>query len=385
MKHIQKTQTLIVQNDITVFFREDCIFFDIETTGFSPKTSSIYLIGCLHRKGNELIIEQFFAESKEEETEILEKFTDSLNNYKTIISFNGLGFDLPFIKAKCDTYGIVQHINNRSETDTSSSTNILSFFDAFEYLDIFKEVSRIKPLLQLTNYKQKTIEQFLDIQRDDKYSGGELISVYEKYVKTHDPHAEELLLLHNFDDVVGMVDLLPILTYKEILNGAYTILSAETSSYVSYEGHEQYEVIITLKNNFSVPKRVSAQHRDYYITMNNDTTKIRIPVFEGELKYFYPNYKDHFYLPAEDMAIHKSVAAFVDKEYRQKAKASNCYTRKTGCFLPQYDTIINPVFKKEYKDKCTYFEMTEDFLNSKEELLQYTESILNNFGGKFFS
>ena len=46
-----------------------------------------------------------------------------------------------------------------------------------QILDIFKELSPIKPLLCLENYKQKSIEAFLGIDREDKYSGGELINV----------------------------------------------------------------------------------------------------------------------------------------------------------------------------------------------------------------
>jgi hypothetical protein len=55
------------------------------------------------------------------------------------------------------------------------------------------------------------------------------------------------------------------------------------------------------------------------------------------------------------------VADFVDKEYREKAKASTCYSKKSGCFLPQYGELFTPAFKKEYKDKLSYFELTEEF------------------------
>ncbi|MBR2851012.1 MAG: ribonuclease H-like domain-containing protein, partial [Anaerotignum sp.] len=165
MKHIQKEQLYIQRNNLTNnIFDENCIFFDIETTGFSPTTSNIYLIGCLRKQGSDLIIDQFFAESKEDEKELLEKFIEVLNNYKTIIFFNGIGFDIPFIKAKCDSYGIKEHLKD------------------FAYIDIFKLISNIKFLLKLPNYKQKTIENFLDIHRDDKFSGGELINVYDEYI-----------------------------------------------------------------------------------------------------------------------------------------------------------------------------------------------------------
>ena len=361
MKHISKKQLYIKQYNLTnELFSENCIFFDIETTGFSPASSSIYLIGCLRRQGETLIIDQFLAEGKEDEQEVLTSFIELLHQHKTILSFNGIGFDVPFIKAKCDAYGIEEHLKD------------------FEYIDIFKLISNIKFLLKLPNYKQKTLENFLDIQRDDKFSGGELINVYDDYVKTHSSEAEELLLLHNFEDVTGMLDLIPALSYLNILKGGFRIKETEISPYTSYDGKEGQEMIITLENDYIVPKRVSYQFKDYYFTINKNTTKIRIPLYEGELKYFYENYKDYFYLPAEDMAIHKSVATFVDKQYRERAKASNCYTRKTGVFLPQHSTIMSPTFKLDYKDKVSYFELTSDFSESDVMLRRYVNHIFEH-------
>ena len=112
--------------------------------------------------------------------------------------------------------------------------------------------------------------------------------------------------------------------------------------------------------------------------MLDNLTKIRIPVYEGTLHYFYPNYKDYYYLPKEDMAIHKSVATFVDKEFRVKAKATNCYTKKFGVFLPQFDEIISPAFRMELKDDVSYFEYTEDFILSTELLNSYVKHILQS-------
>ena len=358
MKQISKELLYIESHNLTSeIFQEDCIFFDIETTGFSPASSNLYLIGCLRKKNNTLIIDQFFAENKDDEKIILEKFTELLHPYKALLSFNGIGFDIPYIKAKCNSYGISDP------------------FGQFEYLDIFKQINTIKFLLKLPNYKQKTIEDFLGIHRDDKYSGGELINIYHDYVKTHDTQAEELLLLHNYEDVIGMLDLLPILSYNKVLMGNYKIENAEISTYTNYDGEPCSEIIITLKNDYTVPKRVSHQFKAFYLTMNKDITKIRIPIFEGELKFFYPNYKDYFYLPVEDMAIHKSVASFVDKEYREKASAKNCYTKKQGKFLPQYSDIFQPSFKADYKDKVCYFELSDDFTTSQLSIQEYLNHI----------
>lgn len=359
MKHIHKEQLYIRQSQLQdQLFDTDAIFFDIETTGFSPAHSFIYLIGCARRMDEDIHIDQFFAENKEEEKEVIEAFLSILNEYTTVISFNGIGFDVPFLKAKCDTYKIEEK------------------FKSFHYLDIFKSVSELKFLLKLPNYKQKTLEAFLGLPRDDVYSGGDLINVYQEYTKNPDEDKEEVLLLHNYEDVIGMMDLIPVLTYIEVFHGQYSITETRIGSYKAIDGTEEKELLITLKNDFPVPKRVSYQYKEFYFISNGDTSSLRIPLYCGELHFFYSNYKDYYYLPEEDMAIHKSVATFVDKGYRETAHAFNCYTRKSGEFLPQYDTIMSPEFKKEYKDKVTYFEITDDFCTSDVMLRRYVEHIL---------
>jgi hypothetical protein len=103
---------------------------------------------------------------------------------------------------------------------------------------------------------------------------------------------------------------------------------------------------------------------------------LQIQLLEGELKYYYENYKDYFYLPAEDRAIHKSLAAFVDKDYRVKAKPNTCYTRKQGIFVPQFEPVITPYFKHNHTDKITFLEIHTDFLLQEENLIRYVEHIL---------
>ena len=72
---------------------EDLLFFDIETTGFSPANTTLYLIGCARRKGNLICIDQFFADTPDEERLILSAFLELLKPYRTLITFNGLGFE----------------------------------------------------------------------------------------------------------------------------------------------------------------------------------------------------------------------------------------------------------------------------------------------------
>ena len=365
MQHIQKKLQFEQKDSITdEMFTEYSIFLDIETTGFSPASSSLYLIGCMRRIQDTLLIDKFFAENSSEEPMILQAFQKLSQGYSTILTFHGEGFDIPYLNAKNDAY------------------HIPSSLESFISIDLYKRISSMKALLKLPNYKQKTIESFLGIDRKDLYSGGELIKVYESYTQKYSAEFLSILLLHNFEDVTGMLDLLPMLSYHQILQGDYQIESSKIASFTDYNGKEKKELHITLTNSYHVPKRISCQFQSFYLTIQNNTTKIRVEIFEGELKYFFANYKDYFYLPQEDTAIHKSVAEFIDKSYRERAKSSNCYTRKNSLFLPQYSKIIEPEFKLAHKDKLTYFELTEDFLVSNEKLNDYILHIFRNIPKK---
>ena len=94
------------------------------------------------------------------------------------------------------------------------------------------------------------------------------------------------------------------------------------------------------------------------------------------MKYFYASYKDYYYLADEDMAVHKSVSSYVNKEYRTQATAETCYTRKYSSYLPEWDLLVQPFFKRDYKSKEIFFELTDDIKTSRDIFSRYAEHIL---------
>lgn len=341
-------------------FTENTIFFDIETTGFSPARTSLYLIGCATRKGNLLCLDQFFAEKEEEEPEVLTAFFALLARHKQILTFNGIGFDIPYLKGKC----MAHHLKEP--------------FSSHIYIDIYKEISRIRSVLSLPNLKQKSIEVFLGIGREDTCSGSELIEVYKEY--TRHPTKEALCLLrqHNYEDVLNMPKLLPLLSYQRFLGGAFRVVSLKASEYRAMDGSKNNkELFFILSLSCPVPTPISVSYEDCYLSLHGDTARLRVKLFEGELRFFFGNPKDYYYLPAEDLAVHKSLASYVDKEHRQQATAANCYTKKHAIFVPQFQDIVTPAFRNLPKDKASFFELTEDFITSAETQYQYVLHILN--------
>lgn len=358
-----KFKQLKTEYDLSLLVNpESALFLDIETTGLSSKTAVIYLIGACFCKNGIWNGIQWFAEKPDEESDIIHSFFEFAKDYSTLIHFNGNHFDLPFISGRCQELGL-----NYS-------------FDNFEGIDIYKRVSLCKHVLQLPNCKQKSIEKFLQLERTDQYNGGELIQVYKEYVLKPSRIKEEILLLHNKEDLRGMLEILPILSYCDIFNRPVRATKVQANYYQDMNGRKQQELIIRLRLASSVPVPISFHANDCYVTVEGNHAALRIPVYTEELKYFYSNYKEYYYLPLEDVAMHKSVASFVDKEHRVPATAATCYTRKYSSYLPMWDYILEPFFKREYKSSLLFIELTDEFKTNREAFSKYASHILEMLG-----
>lgn len=338
---------LNIQND------SKFVFFDIETTGFVATQTSLYLIGCVFKENNTWRFRQWFLESHNEEPEVLREFSEFLTDFDTIIHFNGATFDIPYMNKKYARY------------------KQPSPFDMLESIDIYKLISPCKKFLSIDSLKQKACEEFLGLYREDPFSGGELIEIYRAYTETFDGKLLEVLLLHNHEDLTGMLSILPMLAYTRFFDAKPEFINSSTHNYITSDSKEDTELFLEFKLPFCIP--VAFKHdigNDILLSVSSDCIKLRIPVHSGELKFFYPNYKEYFYLPMEDCAIHKSVAQFVDKEFRQKATACNCYSKKAGKFIPinaKYtkDFSAFPVFKDSYNSATAYLELPENSVNEE--------------------
>lgn len=341
--------------DIPLPFKlEETIFFDIETTGFTAKNAQIYLIGIIRQKPASKTFEaiQFFNDDGDEKA-LLCAFFDEIKSAKNLVHFNGNNFDIPFVLAKVTQYNLEYN------------------FDFLESFDLYRECSKYKILFKTENLKQKTMEKFFGLHREDPYSGGELIQFYQAYRKNFSKKMEDMLFLHNREDLEGMLTLLAVYAYTSVFEGHFQLDRYELHDYRDIQDNSCKEFFLFLKLPFTVKKRVSISSESGYFSISDDICKLRIPVYIGELKFFYPNYKDYYYLPAEDIALHKSVASYVDKKFRTQAKASNCYARKTGIYLPCSSPLIEPYFLKEYGESTYYFEADPKFLEDNVLLNRY--------------
>ena len=340
------------------------IYFDIETTGFRASTSSLYMIGwavqshasCDGEKRmavqnepssvdeKQWTVTQIMAESASEERLLLEHFRNIMDRYDTIIEFNGDRFDLPYMREKYEEYGMDDPFSRCQTVD-------------------------------------------LGIGRQDRWSGGELIDVYrsvrDRRIEgiSEEEAAVNALFLHNYEDVLGMLAMTPLLAYPLAMQSKTAVRICRTgqfnpsNSYADIinscadtrmdETDAKREASGIIEASFDlpvpVPKPLHLTLEEFCdITFENHLARIHLRPFSGSLCHFFPDYRNYYYLPEEDTAIHKSVASFVAASHREKAKAQNCYVKKQGTFLPLAGESGLPVFQRCYKDPVLWVEYTPE-------------------------
>lgn len=339
---------------------ENIIFFDIETTGLSPKNSIVFLIGFCYFKDDKWYLQQLMAENIDEEALILNEFSYFLKESYWLINYNGDKFDIPFLKERY------------------SQNNIYYDVKSFKSLDIYKKAKFIKHKITITDLKQKSIETLCGIRRDDELSGSDMINLYKEYITNHNKEMLSLILLHNHDDIKGLTGVLNVISYSQITKKEPVSYKYDLKQYLNHNEEMVNECNITLHYDISVPAPLHYNINNAFIKFEQNTIYISVKLYEGILKYFFENYKDYFYLPDEDTAVHKSVGIYVDKEHRKKATAKNCYIKKKGIFFPSFGMKNIELFKAEYSDKETFLMLDKSKLDNYEFIVKYIRCILND-------
>lgn len=328
-----------LDDSIQKLLSPDMLLLDIETTGLSATRSYIYCIGCSclsDAAKNNIGIQLFFAEKPEQEPELLAALTELLEIHKTVVTFNGNTFDLPFLKKRY------------------SANHMTHPFTDVQSVDLYREACRLKQLIQLPDYKQKSIETFLGCFREDSYTGKELIAQYLLYNKKPSEELLHNLLLHNEEDVRGMYDLFALLFYSEFLKGDFQIQDVNISS-----TDQTHCCDITLTTEYSFPQKVASIMPDASLMLQDNKALISFPVQHGCLRHYFKDYKNYYYLPEEQTIIHKSLGACVDPDHRQKATKENCFLEKTCDYLMHSVPDKDSYLRRDRSDTASYFELPQ--------------------------
>ena len=324
---------------------DQLLFFDIETTGLSAEHSRLYLIGCVFYRKNEWRMIQWFADTEDSERQLLLAFFEYTKDFSRLIHFNGDSFDIPYLQKRCAFLGL-----------DCGFSHMASF-------DIYKKIKPFKKLLGLENLKQKTVERFLGISREDRFSGGQLIAVYENYLVSQNQNLYHLLTLHNEEDLKGMPAVLPILSYPDFFRLPAMPAGWKEAFVTDAFGTEEPLIRLLYESPVVLPSPIAAEVPPFSLEAEGNRLCLSVPLVCGEMKRFYPNYKDYYYLIYEDTAVHKSVGEYVERSARKRATAKTCYAKTAGRFLPQPAPIFSEYVKKDCSDRLTYVPCSPELLD----------------------
>lgn len=321
-------------------------FFDIETTGLSPRVSSLYLIGAAYEQKDGWHLVQWFADDYVSEEALLRAFAGFSSRFDTFVHYNGSTFDIPYLEKKYRSYHLPSPFTGKGS------------------LDLYRQIRSGKKQFPTKDMKLTTMEQLIGFHRHDTYSGKDCIRLYSDFMQMkyfRNPQAaekKECLLLHNREDVMGTIACTGLLAY-----GRYEPQHPSCH-------REDGEICFSDRLFHCVPVPIQYEDDGIRYEYKENIICIHVPLVEDTLYHFFPDYRNYFYLPKEDMAVHKSVGSYVDPAFREKATAANCYIKKTGTFLPlpRGTDWSAPVFSFTRKDTRVYIPYTDQTVFAAEEL-----------------
>ncbi len=316
---------------------ENYLFFDIETTGLSSKKHQIYCIGsaCYFKKKMAVEIQQLLGESLSDERELIEIFIDLIRSDTILVSYNGSTFDIRFILERAKFYNLS-----------------VESLKKCQHIDLYKTARHLNPIFQLDSLKQISLERFFNIYREDRLSGKELISIYFTYIKTKKETYESCLLLHNFEDISGLLSLYAIIHYDSLLR--------ITDDPFLYQIVDNAYLEIQITHDIILPKPISREYSYGTISFDNSSLTIIVPIYFGKINHYFPDIKNYYYLPEEDMVIHKSIGTYVESSKRQPASRENCFVSKESYYLKLPVKRKHPIFQLSYIDKQGIYEIDSE-------------------------
>ena len=172
-------------------------YLDIEATGFDMEYDRIVLISLgYYLNEDEFKIIQYFAENPYEEESLLKELKKAMGNFQRWCSYNGTAFDEPFIIKKMNRFN-------------------LGFRMPSEHIDLFRIIRPFHKQLGIKGCSLKSVEQFIGIERQDEINGARSVEIYNEYLVEHDEKLKEILMLHNYEDVLNLPKIFKVINAIE--------------------------------------------------------------------------------------------------------------------------------------------------------------------------
>ncbi len=209
---------------------DDCLFFDLETTGLMGGTGTFaFLLGFGFFKENNFYIHQYFLPDYGMEYQLFERLQEQYGRKKYLVSYNGKSFDLPLLNTR--------FIMNRFP----------QIFKKMVHIDLLHLSRRLwKDSYQSCNLG--TIEEkILNRRREGDIPGAFIPQAYFNFLNNGRIHDIIKIISHNYLDILSLGELFLVL--GEIENNFLEINDRKVLLRIARLAYEQNNktVLLALK------------------------------------------------------------------------------------------------------------------------------------------
>lgn len=272
----------------------DVFFFHTITNGYYWRNSTIIELSLLHLDSNKRwILEKWTLEKESDEYDMLKAFSDKLNSASCLIGFNSNSFHIPYLNNKYKAYDLPNPLVNKHQIDL---------------------LKLLKPIGKQLHISTKLNELTIFLNLSEELSEIECVAAFTA-----------------------------LFLYQDIFRGNFFVNQAEIFG---------DELLFSCKTEIPFPASVRIHDEEFYLIGENNNLKIKVKMKSAQLKLYYHNHKDYYYIIDENIVIHNSLADTISKDKKRKAKPEECFS---------------------------YISCTESFLSNKENQKKYLVALLKHF------
>ena len=148
--------------------------------------------------------------------------------------------------------------------------------------------------------------------------------------------------LHNKKDLLGLYKIYSLMSYPALLDKNFSVNSATI---------QNKQLIVNLKLSMDVPITCEYEKDGIHLILDHLHATLYCPMIDGCLKHHHRDYKNYYYLPKEDLVIHKSMKSFVAAKSLIRASMDNCYSK----FVPSEAFLSNETDLLSFCSDTIYF------------------------------
>lgn len=308
------------------------IVLDLQTEGRFWRTSRITGLYLIYMEESAPVEEVFLPERESDEYDLLVEAAKRLEGPGALISYNGDSFALPHLRKKYEAYRLPVPFSRRTSVDLYQKLRLIPKLFALPS----RKLAALTSFLTNANCRAAEAPEKPASSQDSSptlpanavfqksgYSSDDARHIAENLSDSQDSHptlpanAASPASGVFSDDARRIFAALSFLPVLRFLEGGFLVDAAIRES--------ENALRLFLQPGDPLPFPFSMTFENISLEAGETKASLLLPVENGSIRFYYPDYKNYDYLPAEGYAIHKSVSAFVSKERKQPAAPETCF------------------------------------------------------------